>query len=166
LPNGSVHVTQGWPPEQRRAPSTATTGVRLGRWDVVTVEPARGLAECVLTEADWLTEEEVARLLAAAEHPPRRRAGLAERDRLVLLTVVQTGLRRAELIALDWPIPSATPPPPSSIRGASASRVDGCGGTGSTRTTTEGSLTHRLHAAVMIGNVNRGFGFESFRGRW
>jgi integrase len=32
----------------------------------------------------------------------RRRNGLAERDRLVLLTLVQTGLRRAELIALDW----------------------------------------------------------------
>jgi site-specific recombinase XerD len=53
-------------------------------------------------EADWLTEQEFARLLAAAEHPPRRRAGLAERDRLVLLTFVQTGLRRSELIALDW----------------------------------------------------------------
>ena len=53
-------------------------------------------------EADWLTEDEFARLLAAAEHPPRRRAGLAHRDRLVLLTLVQTGLRRAELIALDW----------------------------------------------------------------
>jgi integrase/recombinase XerD len=53
-------------------------------------------------EADWLTDEEFARLLSAAEHPPRRRAGLAERDRLVLLTLVQTGLRRGELIALDW----------------------------------------------------------------
>ena len=53
-------------------------------------------------EADWLTEQEFGRLLDAAEHPPRRRAGLAERDRLVLLTLVQTGLRRAELIALDW----------------------------------------------------------------
>jgi len=53
-------------------------------------------------EADWLTEQEFARLLTAAEHPPRRRTGLAERDRLVLLTLVQTGLRRAELIALDW----------------------------------------------------------------
>jgi site-specific recombinase XerD len=53
-------------------------------------------------EADWLTEQEFARLLTAAEHPPRRRVGLAERDRLVLLTLVQTGLRRAELIALDW----------------------------------------------------------------
>jgi integrase/recombinase XerC len=53
-------------------------------------------------EADWLTESEFARLLTAAEHPPRRRRGLAERDRLVLLTLVQTGLRRSELIALDW----------------------------------------------------------------
>jgi site-specific recombinase XerD len=53
-------------------------------------------------EADWLTEQEFGRLLDAAAHPPRRRAGLAERDRLVLLTLVQTGLRRAELIALDW----------------------------------------------------------------
>jgi site-specific recombinase XerD len=53
-------------------------------------------------EADWLTESEFARLLAAAEHPPRLRHGLVERDRLVLLTLVQTGLRRSELIALDW----------------------------------------------------------------
>jgi site-specific recombinase XerD len=53
-------------------------------------------------EADWLTRTEFARLLAAAEHPRRQRAGLAARDRLVLLTLVQTGLRRAELIALDW----------------------------------------------------------------
>jgi integrase/recombinase XerC len=53
-------------------------------------------------EADWLTEDEFARLLVAAEHPRRQRQGLAERDRLVLLTLVQTGLRRAELIALDW----------------------------------------------------------------
>ncbi len=30
------------------------------------------------------------------------RAGLAERDRLVLLALVTTGLRRSELIALDW----------------------------------------------------------------
>ena len=53
-------------------------------------------------EADWLTEDEFARLRTAAEHPRRRRGGIAERDRLVLLTLVQTGLRRAELIALDW----------------------------------------------------------------
>jgi site-specific recombinase XerD len=53
-------------------------------------------------EADWLTEAEFERLLDAAAHPPRRHNGLAERDRLVLLALVQTGLRRAELIALDW----------------------------------------------------------------
>jgi integrase len=53
-------------------------------------------------EADWLTEEEFARLLVAAEHPRRRRKGLAERDRLVLLALVQTSLRRSELIELNW----------------------------------------------------------------
>jgi integrase/recombinase XerC len=53
-------------------------------------------------EAEWLTREEFARLLNAAEHPERRRPGLAERDRLVLLTLAMTGLRRSELIALDW----------------------------------------------------------------
>jgi integrase len=53
-------------------------------------------------EADWLTEEEFARLLVAAKHPRRRRKGLAERDRLVLLALVQTSLRRSELIALNW----------------------------------------------------------------
>jgi integrase/recombinase XerC len=53
-------------------------------------------------EADWLTEEEFDRLLAVAEHPRRRRTGLAARDRLVLLALVQTSLRRSELIALDW----------------------------------------------------------------
>ncbi len=53
-------------------------------------------------EADWLTADEFARLLAAAGSPCRRRPGLAERDRLVLLTLVATGLRRSELLALDW----------------------------------------------------------------
>ncbi len=53
-------------------------------------------------EADWLTSREFARLLAAAAAPLRRRPGLAERDRLVLLTLVSTGLRRSELLALDW----------------------------------------------------------------
>jgi integrase/recombinase XerC len=53
-------------------------------------------------EADWLTEAEFTRLLTAAEHPRRARAGIAERDRLVLLALVQTGLRRAQIIALDW----------------------------------------------------------------
>jgi integrase/recombinase XerC len=53
-------------------------------------------------EADWLTPEEFARLLEAAGSPRRRRPGLAERDRLVLLALVATGLRRSELLALDW----------------------------------------------------------------
>ncbi len=53
-------------------------------------------------EADWLTPEEFRRLLEAASSPVRRRPGLVERDRLVLLTLVATGLRRSELIALEW----------------------------------------------------------------
>jgi site-specific recombinase XerD len=53
-------------------------------------------------EADWLTAEEFERLLQAASSPRRRRLGLAERDRLVLLTLVATGLRRSELLALNW----------------------------------------------------------------
>jgi integrase len=53
-------------------------------------------------EAEWLTREEFARLLEAAERPERRRPGLVERDRLVPLTLAMTGLRRSELIALDW----------------------------------------------------------------
>ena len=53
-------------------------------------------------ESDWLTREEFAALLDAAEHPGRRRSGLVERDQLVLLTLAMTGLRRSELIALDW----------------------------------------------------------------
>jgi len=53
-------------------------------------------------ESDWLTRQEFAALLDAAEHPARRRPGLVERDQLVLLTLAMTGLRRSELIALDW----------------------------------------------------------------
>jgi integrase/recombinase XerC len=53
-------------------------------------------------EADWLTRAEFVRLLEAAAAPSRRLVGLAERDRLVLLALVTTGLRRSELIALDW----------------------------------------------------------------
>jgi integrase/recombinase XerC len=99
---------------QRRAqPAPATYYRRFGllrrfvRW----VSRRNGLPDPFLElepppkprqEADWLTEDEFARLLVAAEHPRRQRQGLAERDRLVLLTLVQTGLRRAELIALDW----------------------------------------------------------------
>jgi integrase/recombinase XerC len=53
-------------------------------------------------ESDWLTRDEFVKMLHAAEHPVRQRPGLAERDRLVLLTLAMTGLRRSELIALDW----------------------------------------------------------------
>ncbi len=53
-------------------------------------------------EAEWLTREEFARMLDAAANPKRARPGIAERDRLVLLTLAMTGLRRSELIALDW----------------------------------------------------------------
>jgi integrase len=53
-------------------------------------------------ESAWLTREEFVKMLHAAEHPMRRRPGLAERDRLVLLTLAMTGLRRSELIALNW----------------------------------------------------------------
>jgi site-specific recombinase XerD len=53
-------------------------------------------------EADWLTREEFARLLSAAARPTRQLSGIAERDQLVLLALVMTGLRRSELIALDW----------------------------------------------------------------
>ena len=41
-------------------------------------------------------------MLDAAGRPRRRLPGLGERDRLVLLTLGITGLRRSELIALDW----------------------------------------------------------------
>jgi integrase len=41
-------------------------------------------------------------MLHAAEHPRRQRPGLAQRDRLVLMALVLTGLRRAELMAVQW----------------------------------------------------------------
>lgn len=52
--------------------------------------------------ADWLNPAEFERLLAGAGAPLRRLPGLADRDRLVLLTLVVTGLRRSELTALNW----------------------------------------------------------------
>jgi site-specific recombinase XerD len=53
-------------------------------------------------ERDWLTHEEFARLLEAAGKPQRSRPGLVQRDRLVLMALVLTGLRRSELIAVCW----------------------------------------------------------------
>ena len=41
-------------------------------------------------------------MLTAASQPSSPRPGLGARDRLVLLALVTTGLRRAELIALEW----------------------------------------------------------------
>ena len=64
-------------------------------------------------ESDWLTRAEFAQLLDAAAHPARDRPGLAERDQLVLLTLVMTGLRRSELLALDWGDVTLDPPRPS-----------------------------------------------------
>ncbi|MDQ2985077.1 MAG: tyrosine-type recombinase/integrase [Actinomycetota bacterium] len=53
-------------------------------------------------ERDWLTPEEFRRLLDAASRPERNLPGLAERDQLVLIALVTTGLRRSELCALEW----------------------------------------------------------------
>src|SRR6266540_5672272 len=53
-------------------------------------------------ERDWLTAEEFRLLLDAARRPERNLPGLAERDRLVLLALVTTGLRRSELCSLEW----------------------------------------------------------------
>jgi integrase/recombinase XerC len=53
-------------------------------------------------ERDWLTREEFKRLLDAAGKPERNLPGLAERDQLVLVALVTTGLRRSELCALEW----------------------------------------------------------------
>jgi hypothetical protein len=53
-------------------------------------------------ERDWLTPEEFRRILDAAGRPERNLPGLAERDRLALLALVTTGLRRSELCALEW----------------------------------------------------------------
>jgi integrase/recombinase XerC len=52
--------------------------------------------------AGWLTPAEFSRLLDAAGEPARKYPGLAERDRLVLLALALTGLRRSELVAINW----------------------------------------------------------------
>lgn len=53
-------------------------------------------------EREWLTREEFGAMLQAAGHPRRRRPGIVRRDRLVLMALVLTGLRRAEIMAVQW----------------------------------------------------------------
>jgi integrase/recombinase XerC len=65
--------------------------------------------------ADWLTPNEFGAMLAAAADPRRKLHGLAERDRLVLLALVTTGLRRAELLGLDWQHLLLDGPQPSAL---------------------------------------------------
>ena len=64
-------------------------------------------------ERDWLSYEEFSSILACAAKPTRRRSGLAERDRLVLLALVLTGLRRSELIDVRWRDLDTSPSCPS-----------------------------------------------------
>ncbi len=53
-------------------------------------------------ERNWLTRDEFLQILKGAEHPARDLAGIAERDRLVLLAIVMAGLGRYELMAARW----------------------------------------------------------------
>jgi site-specific recombinase XerD len=109
---------------QRRSPAPATYHRRflLVRRFMRWASQRKGLRDPFLEleppakprqESDWLTRAEFTRLLAAAEDPVRRRPGLVERDTLVLLTLVMTGLRRSELIGLDWCDVALDPPRPS-----------------------------------------------------
>ncbi len=66
-------------------------------------------------ERDWLTPEEFAAMLAGAERPLRNRPGLIERDRLVLLALLMTGVRRSELIAACWADVDTDGPHPSML---------------------------------------------------
>ncbi len=53
-------------------------------------------------ERDWLTRVEFAELLEGAECPFRDRPGMIERDRLVLMALLLSGMRPSELIAMRW----------------------------------------------------------------
>ena len=54
-------------------------------------------------------------MLAAVAAPGRNLEGIAVRDRLVLVALVTTGLRRAELIGLDWRHVVLDGPQPSAL---------------------------------------------------
>lgn len=75
--------------------------------------------------SDWLTHEEFTALLAGAGRPQRNRPGLAARDRLVLIALVVTALRRAELMAVDWRDVTLDGPRPSLAVKRSRSRAGG-----------------------------------------
>lgn len=64
-------------------------------------------------ERNWLTREELAQLLAGAARPRRALPGLAERDTLVLLTLVLTGISPREMIPVRWRDISLDEPYPS-----------------------------------------------------
>ncbi|MGH2833123.1 MAG: tyrosine-type recombinase/integrase [Solirubrobacteraceae bacterium] len=51
---------------------------------------------------EWLTREEFVELLAGAANPSRDVPGTVERDTLVLMTFLLTGMEGSELIALRW----------------------------------------------------------------
>ncbi len=53
-------------------------------------------------ERDWLTRAEFAELLEGAECPFRDWPGMIERDRLVLMALLLSGMRSSELIAVRW----------------------------------------------------------------
>lgn len=50
----------------------------------------------------WITREEFAGILDAAEHPLNDRPGRIERDKLVLLAILLTGISAKELLAVRW----------------------------------------------------------------
>jgi integrase/recombinase XerC len=109
--SGIVDYLRSYRQRSRPAPSTYYRRFVLLRRFLRWVSSRRGLPDPFRDleappkprkELDWLTPEEFRRLLDAAGQPERNLPGLAERDQLVLLALVLTGLRRSELCALDW----------------------------------------------------------------
>jgi integrase/recombinase XerC len=109
--SGIVDYLRSYRQRSRPAPSTYYRRFVLLRRFLRWVSSSRGLPDPFRDleappkprqESDWLTPAEFRRLLDAAGRPQRNLPGLAERDQLVLLALVLTGLRRSELCALDW----------------------------------------------------------------